>query len=111
MRASCERIFPMRSAPFARRHSNALCCARETGFEFCRDLTEGAVVRFLIPFMLLAVGAQVLCARIATVRTTSGREFVGHVRFTRQGILVVNSAANFVLTVDPTNVTDIFFPQ
>ncbi len=68
-------------------------------------------MRFLIPFMLLAACVPTLCARIATVRTTSGRDFVGHVRFIRSGILIVNSGANFVVTIAPTNVTDVFFPQ
>ncbi|HMJ90795.1 MAG TPA: hypothetical protein VK530_13325, partial [Candidatus Acidoferrum sp.] len=60
-------------------------------------------MRFLVSLLLL-VGAPMLCARLATVRTSAGQEFFGHVRFTKTGIVVVNSAANFVLTIAPTNV-------
>jgi hypothetical protein len=67
-------------------------------------------VRFLF-FILSLLVCPMLHARVGTVRTMAGQEFVGHLRFTKQGVVVVNSAANFALMVGASNIADVSFPQ
>lgn len=67
-------------------------------------------MRSLIPIGLLLVCIATASARIGFVRTSAGEQLEGHVRFTKQGLTVVNSLANFVRTVPATNVAEVSFP-
>jgi hypothetical protein len=72
-------------------------------------LNENPRVRSAIPWLCLLLCAPALSARMATVRTRAGEAFEGHARLTRQGVLIVNSAKNLVLTVPGTALSEIAF--
>lgn len=55
--------------------------------------------------------APALFARIGTVRTLAGQQFVGHIRITKQGVAVVNSDRDLSTVVMASNVADVTFPQ
>lgn len=72
-------------------------------------MSESLRVRSLVPWFCLLVCAPLLSARIATVRTRTGLTYEGHARLTSNGIFIVNSARDLVLTVPTTNVSEVVF--